>query len=193
VKATDPHDREKLIADIHAHRTERVIRAVLSRSDESPQITPEAFLKLLECKPPRSIETRVELFKRWLRCEPKPRGGKINDLNIDDEFPVLHWILRENANDVFSAADVDDLDGLREFIVWVLRKGRHYAEYFDGTYRWSSFNMYTSGCPRFQLCAKLAREIENGAIAIGIDVPDAVRLPAMPHIGMGGGAFMIIE
>ena len=41
-------------------------------------------------------------FELWLRAEPKPKGGRLSCGSMDDELPVLHWLLREQAAEVFQ-------------------------------------------------------------------------------------------
>jgi hypothetical protein len=36
------------------------------------------------------VALRAALFELWMDIEPKPVGGSIGGMNMDDEFPVLH-------------------------------------------------------------------------------------------------------
>ena len=129
---------------------------------------------------------RVELFELWMRSDPKPRGGCINGMNVDDEFPVLHWLLREHVAEVFAALMDQRREELQEFVIWLLKKARHYAECFTSSYQGWSYVTYTYGRPRFRFCARLALEVEKSAIDLGINVPDDARLPEMPDLDRGG-------
>jgi hypothetical protein len=77
---------------------------------------------------------------------------------------------------------------LQQFVIWLLGKARHYAEYFTSSYRFTSFVVYAYGRPRFEVCARLASEVDNAAIDLGINVPDDARLTGMPNIGHAGFA-----
>jgi hypothetical protein len=153
----------------------------VSRAPLPHTAQPELFLSLLGYEQPRP-RLRAGLFELWLRAEPKPKGGIIWLGSMDDEFPVLHWLLRGQAAEVFQDLIGTHHTALEEFVSWFLHKARPYAEYFTGTYKFSSFVVYTYGRPRFAAWAKLAKEVEDAATNLGIAIPAGVRLPAMPHL-----------
>jgi hypothetical protein len=188
VGATDPRDLEKLVDDIKTYNTHRSVELVLSKYHTSPTIPTTTFLELLSMEPPRSVQMRAELFDCWMRSDPKPCGGDINGMGMDNEFPVLHWILREYVGGVFAALVDQRRQQLQEFVLWLLGEARYFAEYFSPSYEYTSYVVYAYGRPRFEACARLALEVENAALALGFNVPDDVRLPDMPTIDDHGWA-----
>jgi hypothetical protein len=176
------------VGDIDAYNTHRSVELVLSQYRTSPTIPAKTFLELLHMEPPRSVQMRAELFDRWLRSDPKARGGDINGMGMDNEFPVLHWLLKDAATRVFAALVDQRRRELQEFVLWLLKEARRFAEYFSPSYRYTSFVVYAYGRPRFETCARLALEVENAAIELGFDIPDDVRLPEMPTIDDHGWA-----
>jgi hypothetical protein len=176
VGARTPIDPKKLLDDIEAYNTHLRCERLLKY--DGPRATPvEAFLELSQLEPLRSVPMRVRLFELWLRTEPKPRGGVIHGLNVDDEFGVLHWILKKNAADVLSRFVEEQRDALERFVDWLLEKARAYTKYFTGSYHYTSSVVYEFGRPRFAARIRLALEVEKAAIALGLTVPDDARLP----------------
>jgi hypothetical protein len=181
VGASDPLDIERLAEDCEAYLAERYAEEVLAQHRDTPALPQELFLSLLGYEQPRP-RLRAGLFELWLRAEPKPKGGRLWLGSMDDELPVLHWLLRERAAEVFQDLIGTHRRALKEFVSWLLDKARPYAEYFTGGYKFTSFVVYTYGRPRFAAWAKLAKEVEDAATNLGIAILEGVRLPAMPHL-----------
>jgi hypothetical protein len=68
---------------------------------------------------------------------------------MDDELPVLHWLLRGQAPEVFQGLVETHLNELQEFVSWFSDKAHPYAKYFTGHYNYSSSTVDTYGRPRF--------------------------------------------
>jgi len=101
---------------------------------------------------------------------------------MNDELPVLHWLLRERAAQVFQGLVGTHHKELHEFVSWFLGKAHPYTGYFTGGYRFTSFNMYAFGRPRYAAWARLAQEVQDAATSLGIPFPESLRLPAMPDL-----------
>ena len=129
-----------------------------------------------------SVHLRAGLFELWLRAEPKPNGGRFFCGNMDDELPVLHWLLRERAAQIFQGLVGTRHQELQEFVSWFLGKARPYTSYFTGGYKFTSFITYAYGRPRYAAWAKLAKEVQDAATSLGISIPESLRLPAMPDL-----------
>lgn len=148
---------------------------------DTPKPPPEVFLSLLHYRRSQCARLRAGLFELWLRTSPKPKGGVLYG-TMDDELPVLHWLLREQAAEVFQALVGTRHEELQEFVPWFLGKAYPYTKYFTGSYKFTSFVVYTYGRPRFAAWARLANEVQDAATRVGIAVPSDVQLPAMPHL-----------
>jgi hypothetical protein len=82
-------------------------------------------------------------------------------------------------------------DQMREFVCWFLEKARRYTEYFTGSCPFTSFNVYAFGRPRFAAWARLAQEVQDASVKLGIAIPEVLRLPAMPELEQPTRAFLI--
>ncbi len=107
------------------------------------------------------------------------------------EFPFLRWLLAGHVRAVFS-----DLMGRRPDELGAVRplaapEAHYYASCFSADYRFGSYNEFTFGRPLFRACAQLGLEVEKAALALGIAVPDDVRLPAMPALNNGGWSILL--
>jgi hypothetical protein len=178
VGSLDPMDAGRLADDCAAYLADRHAERVLEQYRNTPAPT-KAFLSLADRRRPRSPQTRAGLFELWLRAEPKPKGGDISGMLMDDELPILHWLLREQVAGVFQVIAESHNDELREFVCWFLDKARRYTQYFSGNYRYSSSIVYNFGRPRFAAWLRLAEEVQAAAVSLGISIPEDVRLPAM--------------
>jgi hypothetical protein len=78
-------------------------------------------------------------------------------------------------------------------VSWFLGKAREYTEYFTGNYKFSSFNVYAYGRPRFATWARLAQEVQDAATSLGISFPESVRLPAMPTLEAPTNAVLLMS
>jgi hypothetical protein len=101
---------------------------------------------------------------------------------MDDELPVLHWLLREQAHEVFQGLVATQQKALEEFVPWFLGKARPHTAYFTGGYKFGSFNTYAFGRPRYAAWARLAQEVQDAAVSLGIPFPESLRLPEMPDL-----------
>jgi hypothetical protein len=178
VGSPDPMDARRLAADCAAYLADRHSERALEQYRDAPA-PPKAFLSLLDRHRPRSPQTRAGLFELWLHAEPKPKGGGISGMLMDDELPILHWLLRDQVAEVFQILAENHQDQLREFVCWFLDKARHYTQYFTGNHRYSSSIVYNFGRPRFAAWVELAQEVQAAALSLGISIPEDVRLPAM--------------
>jgi hypothetical protein len=178
VGSPDPMDAGRLAEDCAAYLADRHAEGVLEQYRDAPAPT-KAFLSLLHRHRPRSPQTRAGLFELWLRAEPKAKGGGISGMLMDDELPILHWLLRDQVAEVFQAIAESHNDQLREFVCWFLGKARHDTEFFSGNYRYSSSIVHNFGRPRFAAWVRLAQEVQAAAVSLGISIPEDVRLPAM--------------
>jgi hypothetical protein len=181
VGSSDPMDATRLAEDCEAYRADRHVEQVLARYRDTPAPPPELFLSLLDYKQPCSW-LRAGLFELWLRAEPKPKGGRLLCGSMDDELPVLDWLLREQAAVVFQGLVGAHHKELEEFVSWFLAKARPYTGYFTGGYKFGSFNMYVFGRPRYAAWSRLAQEVQGAATSLGIPFPESVRLPTMPDL-----------
>jgi hypothetical protein len=178
VGSPDPMDAGELVADCAAYvDDQRAIRALEQHGDAPAP--PEAFLPLLNRRRPRSSQIRARLFELWLRAEPKPTGGNISGMLMNDELPMLYWLLREQAGEVFQVVAESHHEPLREFVCWFLEKAQPYTRYFTGAYEYSSSVVYNFGRPRFAAWVQLAQEVQAAAMSLGISIPENVRLPVM--------------
>ena len=178
--SSDPLDLERLADDCQAYRAERHAEQVLAQHRDTPAPPPELFLSLLGYEQP-CPRLRVGLFELWLRAKPKPKGGHLWLGNMDDELPVLHWLLREQAAEIFQGLVGTHRKAIEEFVSWFLGKARPYTQYFTGGYNFS-FITYAYGRPRFAAWAKLGKEVQDAATSLGIPLPEASGLPAMPDL-----------
>jgi len=172
---------QPLAEDCEAYLADRYAEKVLARCRDTPAPPQKLFLSLLDYKQPCSW-LRAGLFELWLRAEPKPKGGRLPCGSMDDELPVLHWLLREQAAEVFQGLVGTHYEALEEFVSWFLGKVRPYTGYFTGGYKFGSFNMYAFGRPRYAAWARLAQEVQDAATSLGIPFPESLRLPAMPDL-----------
>lgn len=101
---------------------------------------------------------------------------------MDDELPVLHWLLRERAAEVFQHLVGTHRKAIEEFVSWFLGKSHPYAKYFTGRYNYTSSTVYTYGRPRFAAWAMLGKEVQDAATSLEIPFPEALRFPAMPDL-----------
>jgi hypothetical protein len=115
VGSPDPMDAGRLAEDCAAYTADRHAERVLELYRDAPAPT-KAFLSLLDRNRPRSPQTRAGLFELRLRAEPKPKGGGIAGMLMDDELPILHWLLREQVTGVFQILVENHHDRLREFV-----------------------------------------------------------------------------
>jgi hypothetical protein len=146
VGSPDPLDLARLAEDCQAYRADEYAENVLAQHRDMPEPPPELFLSLLDYKQP-CPRLRAGLFELWLRSKPKPTGGRLLCGSMDDELPVLHWLLREQAAEVFQGLVGTHHEALEEFVSWFLGKARPYTGYFTGGYKFGSFNMYAFGPP----------------------------------------------
>jgi hypothetical protein len=167
VGSPDPMDAGRLAEDCAAYTADRHAERVLEQCRDAPAPT-KAFLSLLHRRRPQSPQTRAGLFELWLRAEPKPKGGGIAGMLMDDELPILHWLLRDQVAEVFQAIAESHNDQLREFVSLFLDKARRYTEYFSGNYRYSSSIVYNFGRPRFAAWVGLAQEVQAAAVSLGL-------------------------
>jgi hypothetical protein len=190
VGSPDPMDADRLAEDCAAYLADHYAERVLAMYLDTPA-PPKAFLSLLDRRRPRSLQTRAGLFELWLLAETKPTGGGISGMMMDGELPVLHWLLREQVGAVFQILAENRYDQLREFMCWFLEKARPYTQYFSGSYRYSSFNVYAFGRPRFAAWVRLAQEAQDAAMNLGVTIPEGLRLPAMLELEVPTRAFLI--
>ena len=181
VGSSDPLDVAGLAEDCAAHQADWHAEQALAKHRDTPEPPPELFLSLLDYKQPCS-RLRAGLFELWLRAEPKPKGGRLLCGSMNDELPVLHWLLREQAAELFHGLVGTHHQELRDFVSWFLDKARPYTSYFTGGYKFGSFNMYAFGRPRYAAWARLAQEVQDAATSLGIPFPESLRLPAMPDL-----------
>jgi hypothetical protein len=181
VGSSDPLDVARLAEDCAAYRADRDVERVLARHRDTPEPPSELFLSLLDYTQP-CPRLRAGLFELWLRAEPKPKGGRLPCGSMDDELPVLHWLLREQAAEVFQGLVATHHKALEEFVCWFLGKARPHTGYFTGGYKFGSFNMYAFGRPRYAAWARLAQEVQDAAASLRMIIPEELRLPAMPEL-----------
>ena len=181
VGSSDALDIERLAEDCEAYLADWYVDHVLAKHRDNPKPPPRLFLSLLNYRRPRHARLRAGLFELWLRATPKPKGGLLYG-TMDDELPVLHWLLREQAAEVFQSLVGTHHKDLQEFVSWFLGEARQYTEYFTGSYKFTSFIAVMYGRPRFAAWARLAKEVQDAATSLGIAVPEAVLLPAMPDL-----------
>jgi hypothetical protein len=174
VGSPDPMDAGGLAEDCAAYLADRHAERLLAQYRDAPA-PPKAFLSLLDRHRPRSVQIRAGLFDLWLRAEPKPTGGDISGMLMEGELPVLHWLLREQVAEIFRILAENHHDQLRDFVCWFLDKARPYTEYFSGNYRFTSFNMYAFGRPRFAAWIRLAQEVQDAAVNLQMTIPEATR------------------
>ena len=177
---------EAYVADRHAEQ-------VLAQHGDAPAPPQELFLSLLHWQQPQSSRVRAGLFELWLRADPKPKGGIMSVGHMDNELPVLHWLLREQVAAIFEVLIGNRRQELEKFVSWFLGEALYYARYFTGSYKFDSFVVYAYGRPRFALWARLAKEVQNAATSLGIAFPEEVRLPAMPRLEEPTRAFSIVS
>ncbi len=180
VGSSDPLDLERLAEGCQAYRAERHAEQVLAQHRDTPAPPPELFLSLLGYEQPCS-RLRAGLFELWLRAKPKPKGGHLFCGRMDDELPVLHWLLREQAVEIFQCLVGTHRKAIEEFVPWFLDKARPYTCYFTGGYNFS-FITYAYGRPRFATWAKLGKEVQDAASSLGVPLPEVSGLPAMPDL-----------
>src|SRR5262249_58752859 len=113
---------------------------VLAKHRHTPAPPPELFLSLLDYKQPCS-RLRAGLFELWLRAEPKPKGGRLLCGSMNDELPVLHWLLRERAAQVFQGLGGTHHKELHEIVSSFLGKAHPYTAHFTGGSRLTSFTI----------------------------------------------------
>jgi hypothetical protein len=92
-------------------------------------------------------------------------------MRMDDELPVVDWLLRDRVAEIFQTLAPNHRDELQQFVLWFLDRARRYTPYFTGEYEYTSFVVYAYGRPRFALWARLAREVEEAAMNLGIPIP----------------------
>jgi hypothetical protein len=110
---------------------------------------------------------------------------------MEGELPVLHWLLREQAAEIFQGLAENHHDQLREFVCWFLEKAGPYTRYFAEKDRSHSFVFWAYGRPRYAAWARLAREVEAVAVSLGMPIPKELRLSAMPRLDDPTRAFSI--
>ena len=181
VGSSDPLDVARLAEDCAAYDADRDAERVLAQHRDMPEPPPELFLSLLDYNQP-CPRLRAGLFELWLRAEPKPKGGRLPSGSMDDELPVLHWLLREQAAEIFQSLVATHEKALAEFVSWFLGKARPYTQHFTGGYKFGSFNMYAFGRPRYAAWARLAQEVQDAATSLGIPFPETLQLPAMADL-----------
>jgi hypothetical protein len=153
VGSSDPLNVARLAEDCADYLADRNAEQVLVQHRDTPAPPPELFLSLLHSRRPRSSRLRAGLFELCLRAEPKPKGGLLWCGNMDDELPVLHWLLQEQAAEVFYSLVGTHHKELLEFVSWFLGRTRPNAKYFTKRYRFDCFVLYAYGRPRFALWA----------------------------------------
>jgi hypothetical protein len=191
VGSPDAMDAGKLAADCTAYLDDRRAEATLAQHRNTAAPSVQLFLSLLCLQAPRNPKLRAGLFELWLRTDPKPKGGAITGMNMDNELPVLHWLLWKQVAEVFQDMIRTRRSELQEFVSWFLDKARAYTEYFTGGYKFGSFNVYAHGRPRYAAWARLAQEIQDAATNLGIPFPEELRLPAMPDLEEPTRAFLV--
>jgi hypothetical protein len=189
VGSSDPLDTTRLAEDCAAYVADRHAEKVLAQHGDTPVPPSELFLSLSRCDQPRSSRLRAGLFELWLRTDPKPKGGMMSVGCMDDELPVLHWLLRKRVAAIFEVLIENRRPELEQFVAWFLGKALYYTRYFTGGYRFDSFVVYAYGRPRFALWARLGKEVQDAALSLGIPIPEEVRLPAMPSLDKPTRAF----
>jgi hypothetical protein len=142
VGSPDPMDAGRLAKGCAAYLASRNAERVLAQYRDTAAPSTETFLSLLHRQAPRSPRIRAGLFELWIRAEPKPTGGDISGMHMDDELPILHWLLREHAAKVFRTVVENHHSELQEFVLWFLGKARNHTEHFSGNYEYHSFNVY---------------------------------------------------
>jgi hypothetical protein len=177
----DPLDVAGLAEDCAAHRAEQNAERVLARYRDAPAPPPKLF-QFDYRRRPRCLRISAGLFALWLRAKPKPKGGLLYCGNMDDELPVLHWLLREQAAEVLQGLVGTHRKAIEEFVSWFLDKAHPYAKYFTGHYNYTSSTVYTYGRPRFAAWARLGKEVQDAATSLGIPFAENLRLPAMPDL-----------
>ena len=190
VGSPDPMDVRRLAEDCAVYQAEQHAIRVLEQYRDA-LAPPRAFLSLLDSRRPWSPQTRAALFELWLRSDPKPMGGGISGMVMEGELPVLHWLLREQVAEIFQSLAENHHDQLREFVCWFLGNARRYTEYFTGSYRFTSFNVYAFGRPRFAAWVRLAQEVKDAAASLGMTIPEGLQLPVMPELEVPTRAFLI--
>jgi hypothetical protein len=193
VGSPDPMDARRLAEDCAAYRADRNAELVLTQHRNTAAPSTEIFLSLLHYQAPRSPKIRAGLFQLWMRAEPKPTRGDISCMHMHDELPVLHWLLRDQAVEVFEAVVENHYHELQEFVLWFLGKASHHTEHFIGNYEYRSFNVYAFGRPRHAAWARLAQEVQSAAAGLGVSIPEEVRLPAMPDLESPTNACLIMS
>ena len=141
---------------------------MLAQYDVTGPILAKEFLMFLDQPPLRSAEMRARLLDLWLRAEPKPVGGSICGLNVDDEFGVLHWLLSGQVVAVFAELIDTCREDLERFAIWLLGKARPFAQYLTSDDPFSSFVVYAFGRPRYRVRVRLALELEKAALDLGL-------------------------
>jgi hypothetical protein len=172
---------QPLAEDCEAYLADRYAEKVLARCRDTPAPPQKLFLSLLDYKQPCSW-LRAGLFELWLRAKPKPKGGLLWFGSMEDELPILHWLLREQAAVVFQGLVATHHKELEEFVSWFLEKARPNTKYFTGSYKFTSFNIYAFGRPRYAAWSRLAQEVQGAATSLGIPFPESLGLPAMPDL-----------
>jgi hypothetical protein len=173
---------QRLTEDCAADDADRDAEPLLEQYRGMPAPPAKPFFSLLHHPQPEETWLRAGLFELWMRAAPKPKGGDISGMCMDDELPVLHWLLREQVREVFEVVTESRPYELREFVAWFMNKSRSHTEYFSGNYEYSSFNEYTYGRPRHAAWVRLAQEVQNAAAILGISFPKRARLPALPTL-----------
>jgi hypothetical protein len=181
VGSSDPLDVAKLAEDCEAYRADQNAEKVLARYRDTPAPPPTLFQFDYRRRPP-SLRLSAGLFELWLRTEPKPKGGILYCGSIDNELPVLYWLLRDQAAQVFQGLVGTHGKAIEEFVSWFLDKAHLYAKYFTGRYNYTSSTVYTYGRPRFAAWAALGKEVQDAARSLGIPFPKSLRFPAMPEL-----------
>ncbi len=180
--SSDPFDVARLAEDYAAYRADKDAEKALARYRDAPTPPPKLFLSLLDYRQPLCLRRRSGLFELWLRATPKPKGGLLWCGNMDDELPVLYWLLRDQAAEIFQCLVGTHHKAIEEFVSWFLDKAHPYAKYFTGRYNYTSSTVYTYGRPRFAVWAKLGKEVQDAATSLGIPFPESLRFPAMPDL-----------
>jgi hypothetical protein len=102
VSSPDPMDAARLADDCAAYVADRHAEQVLAQHGDTPAPPQELFRSLLYWQQPQSSRLRGGLFELWLRAEPKPKGGIMSVGHMENELPVLHWLLREQVAAIFE-------------------------------------------------------------------------------------------
>jgi len=181
VGSSDPLDITGLAEDCEGYLADQNAEKVLARYCDAPAPPPTLFQFDYRRRPP-CLRLRAGLFELWLRAEPKPKGGLFYCGSMDNELPVLHWLLRERAVEVFEGLIGTHRKAIEEFVSWFLDKARPYAKYFTGRYHYTSSTTYTYGRPRFAAWSLLGKEVQDASTSLGIPFPKSLRLPAMPDL-----------